>query len=83
MAVLFESADWPGARALEGGRVPVGAWENLQPLLTMLPDAERVVMMLRFRDGVPQSCIAARMGVEPEQVERMLGTALARLRDQI
>jgi len=74
------------AAALAGdsrGGLPGRVWETLPTLLSGLPEQERVAMLLRFRDAVPQSCIAARMGIDPAQVERLLGTALARLRDQI
>ena len=66
-----------------GGGLPGRVWDTLQPLLTVLPERERVAMLLRFRDAVPQSCIAATMGIHPALVERLLGTALARLRDQM
>ena len=75
------SAD-PPARDFGGG-LPGRVWDTLQPLLSGLPERERVAMLLRFRDAVPQSGIAATMGIHPAQVERLLGTALARLRDQI
>jgi DNA-directed RNA polymerase specialized sigma24 family protein len=65
------------------GGLPGRVWETLQPLLSALPERERAAMLLRFCDAVPQSCIAAKMGIHPAQVERLLGTALARLRDQI
>ena len=66
-----------------GGGLPGRVWDTLQPLLSVLPERERVAMLLRFRDAVPQSCIAATMGIHPALVERLLGTALARLRDQM
>jgi DNA-directed RNA polymerase specialized sigma24 family protein len=65
------------------GRLPGRFWDTLQPQLSVLPERERVAMLLRFRDAVPQSCIAATMGIHPALVERLLGTALARLRDQM
>jgi DNA-directed RNA polymerase specialized sigma24 family protein len=81
MGLLFDSGDRAGTDAVGG--LPVRAWEFLQPLLSDLPERERIAVMLRFRDAIPQSCIATRMGVPAAQVERLLGTALARLRDQI
>ena len=60
----------------------VAAWGALQPLLSALPGPECVAVLLRFCDALPQSVIAARMGVTPAQVERLLGTALARLREE-
>jgi DNA-directed RNA polymerase specialized sigma24 family protein len=66
-----------------GGRLPSRFWDTLQPLLSVLPERGRVAMLLRFRDAVPQSCIAATMGIRSALVERLLGTALAMLRDQM
>lgn len=73
----------PPAPDVGGGGLPGRVWDTLQPLLSVLPERERVAMLLRFRDAIPQSCIAATMGIHPALVERLLGTALARLRDQL
>jgi len=72
----------PNPRAGSAG-LSAAAWGALQPLLSALPGPECVAVLLRFRDAVPQSGIAARMGVSPAQVELLLGTALARLREQL
>ena len=54
-------------------------WERRLP---ELPERERIAVTMRFCDAVPQSYIAARMGVPPAQVEGLLRTALARLRNR-
>ncbi len=61
----------------------VTTWGALQPLLSALPGPQCVAVMLRFCEALPQSVIAARMDVSPAQVERLLETALARLREQL
>jgi RNA polymerase sigma-B factor len=72
MGLLLDSEDRPAT----------SAWEALQPLLPELPERERIAVTMRFCDAVPQSYIAARMGVPPAQVEGLLRTALARLRNR-
>jgi RNA polymerase sigma-B factor len=49
-------------------------------LLEALPPDDRVVIELRFFDGLTQSQIAERMGVSQMQVSRIMRRALARLR---
>ena len=49
-------------------------------LLASLPDRERVIVQLRFFDGLTQSEIAARVGVSQMHVSRLLARALETLR---
>jgi RNA polymerase sigma-B factor len=49
--------------------------------LERLPERERVVLSLRFVEGLTQSEIAVRIGVSQMHVSRLLSTSLARLRD--
>jgi RNA polymerase sigma-B factor len=52
----------------------------LVPALGLLPEREREILRLRFFDGLPQSAIAARIGVSQMHVSRLLTRALALLR---
>lgn len=52
-------------------------------LLEVLPEDDRVVVELRFFDGLTQGQIADRIGVSQMQVSRILRRALARLRGVI
>jgi RNA polymerase sigma-B factor len=54
------------------------AW--LVPALQRLPERERTILKLRFFDGLPQSAIAARVGVSQMHVSRLLTRSLAALR---
>lgn len=49
--------------------------------LAKLPRRERTILKLRFVDGLPQSQIAAQVGVSQMQVSRLLASSLARLRE--
>jgi RNA polymerase sigma-B factor len=48
--------------------------------LARLSDRERVILSLRFIDGLTQSQIAARVGVSQMHVSRLLSASLAKLR---
>jgi RNA polymerase sigma-B factor len=52
-------------------------------LLDTLPARERAVVVLRFRDGMTQSQIAARLEMSQMHVSRLLARTLARLRTVI
>jgi RNA polymerase sigma-B factor len=52
-------------------------------LLATLPDRERVIVQLRFFDGLTQSQIAARVGVSQMHVSRLLARALETLRARL
>ena len=60
-------------------RVEERSW--LVPALRHLPDRERTILKLRFFDGLPQSAIAAKVGVSQMHVSRLLARSLAALRD--
>lgn len=52
----------------------------LVPALRALPERDRTILRLRFFDGLPQSAIAARVGVSQMHVSRLLARSLATLR---
>lgn len=53
----------------------------LEPALASLPDRNRVIMKLRFIDGLTQSEIASQVGISQMHVSRLLATSLAQLRE--
>lgn len=55
---------------------------ELSPLLDKLPHRERVILSLRFAEGLTQSEIAARVGISQMHVSRLLSRSLARLREE-
>jgi RNA polymerase sigma-B factor len=57
--------------------------EALRPLLEALPERERMVLVLRFFEGMTQTQIAERVGISQMHVSRLLAKSLARLRDQL
>jgi len=59
-------------------RVEERSW--LVPALRALPERERAILKLRFFDGLPQSAIAAKVGVSQMHVSRLLARSLAALR---
>jgi RNA polymerase sigma-B factor len=52
----------------------------LGPALAALPERERTILRMRFDEGLPQSAIAARVGISQMHVSRLLARALAALR---
>jgi RNA polymerase sigma-B factor len=48
--------------------------------LEQLPERDRLVLRLRFVDGLTQSDIASRLGVSQMQISRLLASSLKRLR---
>src|SRR5438445_641992 len=60
----------------------VEAGVALQPLLSRLSPRERMVLDLRFDDGLSQSEIAAGLGVSQTQISRILRRAIAKLSEQ-
>lgn len=82
-APAIEGEDGPVTRDVafedEGfDRAEERAW--LVPALRRLPERERTILKLRFFDGLPQSAIAARVGVSQMHVSRLLTRSLAALR---
>ncbi len=53
---------------------------TLSPLLRQLPERERLILHLRFFDGLTQSEIAARLGISQMHVSRLLARSVAQLR---
>lgn len=57
--------------------------ETVKKLLASLPDQERLVVTMRFFDGMSQSEIASEVGVSQMQVSRLLSRSLAKLRADV
>ena len=57
--------------------------ESLGPLLTALPERERVIILLRFFGGLTQTEIGERVGLSQMQVSRVLTRTLRTLRAQM
>jgi RNA polymerase sigma-B factor len=55
----------------------------LEPGLDVLDERERVILHLRFWDGLTQSQIAARVGISQMHVSRLIRRALAKVREEI
>lgn len=53
---------------------------TLEPLLALVSERERVVLRLRFAEGMTQAEIGERIGVSQMQVSRLIRQALSRLR---
>ena len=53
----------------------------LDPALASLPARNRVIMRLRFIDGLSQCEIASRVGISQMHVSRLLATSLSQLRE--
>jgi RNA polymerase sigma-B factor len=57
--------------------------QALRPLITALPDRERLVLRLRFFDNMSQTQIAEQIGVSQMHVSRILARSIAVLREQL
>ncbi len=78
-----EAADEPlGARLGAEDAELAGAERrvDLAPLLATLPPRERMIVHLRFFDGLTQSEIAHRLGISQMHVSRLLARSVAQLR---
>jgi len=53
---------------------------TLSPLLAQLPQRERLILRLRFFDGLTQSEIASRLGISQMHVSRLLARSVSALR---
>ena len=53
---------------------------TLSPLLAQLPPRERLILHLRFFDGLTQSEIATRLGISQMHVSRLLARSVSQLR---
>jgi RNA polymerase sigma-B factor len=72
---------WHEQPAVEDGYRMVEERSWLVPALALLPERERRIIKLRFFDGLPQSAIAAKIGISQMHVSRLLARSLATLRD--
>jgi RNA polymerase sigma-B factor len=54
---------------------------TLSPLIAQFPPRERMILHLRFFEGLTQSEIAGRLGISQMHVSRLLARALAQLRN--
>jgi RNA polymerase sigma-B factor len=55
----------------------------LAPALDHLPERERVILRMRFEEGLPQTQIAERVGLSQMHVSRLIRKALASMRDEL
>ncbi|MFC5947001.1 SigB/SigF/SigG family RNA polymerase sigma factor [Pseudonocardia lutea] len=55
--------------------------ESLRPMITQLPDRERLILTLRFFGDMTQTQIAERVGISQMHVSRLLARTLAQLRE--
>lgn len=65
---------------VDSGYVRVEERSWLVPALAALPPRERYILELRFVEGLPQSQIAAKVGISQMHVSRLLAKSLAILR---
>lgn len=86
---LDAATEWEAESASRGGDETLAAVEQLldrsmlEPGLRGLSERERVLLRLRFVDGLTQSEIAAQIGVSQVHVSRLLNRTLATLRTTI
>ncbi len=71
VAVEDEGFEWAEGRAAIGNR------------LAELPERERTIIVLRFKEGLTQSQIAERVGISQMHVSRLLAKALGALRTSV
>ena len=57
--------------------------ETVRPLITALPERQRVVLRLRFFENLTQTQIAERVGCSQMHVSRLIAQALRTLRSQV
>ncbi|SOD90716.1 RNA polymerase sigma factor SigF [Streptomyces sp. Ag109_G2-15] len=55
----------------------------VKPCLQALPERERVILYLRFFDGMTQSRIAQQLGISQMHVSRLLSACFERLREEL
>lgn len=88
-AISAQHVSLDAAAEEAGGEMPLGgrdeafeqaeAGASLAPMLSLLTPRERMVIDLRFEDGLSQSEIAAGLGVSQTQVSRLIRQALDKL----
>ena len=83
---LTDRPDAPSLADTLGGEDPdmadAEARETVYPLLRLLPERERRIVVLRFFGNLTQSQIAQRVGLSQMHVSRLLSRSLDMLRDQ-
>ncbi len=67
----------------EAGYDEVEARLFVADALETLDDRDRLVLRLRFEEGLSQSEIAARIGISQMHVSRLLRRAYERIRDEL
>jgi len=83
----------PGANSAENlgemvgeadGRLEMVEYRQaLGPLLEVMPDRERAILVMRFFGNMTQTQIAEKVGISQMHVSRLLQQTLARLREQL
>ena len=58
-------------------------WAMLEPGLRVLDDRERMILHLRFFDGLTQSQIAQQVGISQMHVSRLIRRSLEKIREEI
>ncbi|MFJ9870781.1 RNA polymerase sigma factor SigF [Streptomyces sp. NPDC101165] len=56
---------------------------SVKPCLQALPERERIILYLRFFDGMTQSRIAQQLGISQMHVSRLLSACFERLREEL
>ena len=56
---------------------------SLEPVLDELPDRERLILRMRFEDGLTQTQIADRVGISQMHVSRLIRKSLEQIRREI
>jgi RNA polymerase sigma-B factor len=56
---------------------------SLEPVLGELPDRERLILQMRFEDGLTQTQIADRVGISQMHVSRLIRKSLEQIRREI
>ncbi|HZD65520.1 MAG TPA: SigB/SigF/SigG family RNA polymerase sigma factor [Acidimicrobiales bacterium] len=58
-------------------------WTSVAPVLRSLPERQRLILVLRFFEGLSQSAIAHRLGISQMHVSRLLARSLSDLRARV
>lgn len=70
-------------RSTDAGFASVESADAFRDVVAMLPPRLRLIVEMRYVDGMKQSDIGARLGVSQVQISRLLQQAMARLRPQL
>ena len=88
-AVSLSALDADGESEDRGVPVDESAYDEVEARLFVadaletLDDRDRLVLRLRFEEGLSQSEIAARIGISQMHVSRLLRRAMTRLEDRL